>query len=39
MENAETVRLHFPLDLEGLRDQIIWMYEQTYMDSYMAYNG
>jgi hypothetical protein len=43
VEKAETVPLQFTLELECLRDQGSLkgrlMDEQTYMKSYMAFNG
>ena len=43
VEKAETVPLQFTLELEGLKDQGSLkgrlMDEQTYMESYTAFNG
>ena len=39
VENAETILLHFTLELEGLRDQVHLNDEQTYVVSYMVSNG
>jgi hypothetical protein len=39
VENAETVPLHFTLELEGLREEGSLNGSKTYLESYMACNG
>ena len=37
--NADTIPLHFTLELEGLREEGSLNGSQTYVESYMACNG